>query len=665
MPPLYDDDHDDEEVRTPLVGGNSQGNSSSNTRKGIVFNRMMILVTLAALVLLSILFEAQQTTLSQQLKRDESTIAQLLATVQSQSKVIERFNQSVTNSDVLDRLNALDDKLTTSQKNLQKELDTTVDDVHKQLDDTMTKLDQTVKTAQSQITDQVESVKKDFEQYVVRTEDQFSMENSFMVYQLAGTFTLLSCLISMWHMTAHLRKLKQPVIQRKILAILWMSPIYAITSWFSLVFPEAEGYLAIIKDAYEAYVIYQFLSFCIAVLGKGDRHTVVDVLAKRADHLTPPFRLFFCCQRDPYENDHHLADAILLQCQLFAMQFVFFRPVTTIAKVVLAKYQYYGPWGAEGPNDYRAPQFYVTLIQNLSIFIAFTGLLKFYHAVDKDLEWCRPFAKFLCIKGVVFMTFWQGLAITVLAEVTDVGGNDAEVWAKSAQNFLICLEMLLFSIAHFYCFPTEEWEEGYRANFNKSKFGDSIALGDFLSDIKLIMKGNTMKKKKKKEPSEPTVPEEDEESGGATVMSKSDQDDNEDEEPARAIDDNNSETSENTGNMTLGTGISSSQADAREVEEAQNRLLQSGLLNEMLFLEPRYSPMGADGSREEVTSSWLTSPSTYGATDSKTPTERTGLLSSSTPTATPLRPSIFTTIAALSMHEEDTADTPKESSSTP
>jgi hypothetical protein len=150
----------------------------------------------------------------------------------------------------------------------------------------------------------------------------------------------------------------------------------------------------------------------------------VDLLAKRADHLTPPFRLFPCCKRDPYENDRALADAILLQCQFFAMQFVFLRPLTTIARVVLDKYQYFGPFGAEGPNDYRAPQFYVTLIQNLSIFTAFTGLLKFYHAVDKELAWCRPFAKFLCIKGVVFMTFWQGLAITVLAEVTDVGSDN-------------------------------------------------------------------------------------------------------------------------------------------------------------------------------------------------------------------------------------------------
>jgi hypothetical protein len=102
--------------------------------------------------------------------------------------------------------------------------------------------------------------------------------------------------------------------------------------------------------------------------------------------LTPPFRLCPCFKRDPYENAHALADAILLQCQFFALQFVFFRPLTTIANVLLAKFEYYGPW-ADNANDWRAPQPYITLIQNVSIFTAFTGLLKFYHAVDKDLEW--------------------------------------------------------------------------------------------------------------------------------------------------------------------------------------------------------------------------------------------------------------------------------------
>ena len=134
--------------------------------------------------------------------------------------------------------------------------------------------------------------------------------------------------------------------------------------------------------------------------------------------------------------------------------------------------------------------------------------------------------------SVVFMTFWQGIAIALLASTTDLfssGGetvstgdgddeDQVETWAKQAQNFLICLEMLGFSIAHFYCFPVEEWEEGwvvdtntqyndifhagllmrllgvvlclhrYRPVEDKGNFGDNMALGDFLHDLKLILR---------------------------------------------------------------------------------------------------------------------------------------------------------------------------------
>ena len=88
---------------------------------------------------------------------------------------------------------------------------------------------------------------------------------------------------------------------------------------------------------------------------------------------------------------------------------------------------------------------------------------------------------------LVFMTFWQGLAITILAETTDVGGGKSDEWAKSAQNFMICLEMLLFSIAHFYCFPTEEWDPDYRARASRG-LAESLAFGDFVQDLKLILK---------------------------------------------------------------------------------------------------------------------------------------------------------------------------------
>ena len=700
----------DEETSPLLVAPTARLRRSA---RGVTINRVGLLVLLVLLGGFALYSESQISQLSLQLQDEHQKVSKLQHTVAQHDQVIERFNASVTNSDVLGRLSALERGLNGTVHDLHKELRDTRKAVTAQLDTTVRQLNASVATAEHQISDLVDRVQKDFEQYKVATEDQFSMENSFMVYQLAGTFTLLSCLISMWHMSAHLRKLNQPQVQRKILAILWMSPIYAVTSWFSLVFHSAEGYLAIIKDFYEAYVIYQFLSFCIAVLGKGDRNAVVDLLARHADHLTPPFRLLDvfsicgCCRREAYESNRQLADEILLQCQVFALQFVFLRPFTTTAMVVLGKLEYYG--AGTGPTDYRAPQFYIVIVQNISIFVAFTGLLKFYHAVDQDLAWCRPFAKFLCIKGVVFMTFWQGLAISILAEMTDVGGSQSDEWAQSAQNFLICLEMLLFSIAHFYCFPTEEWEEGYRVKHAQGKFGDSIALGDFFDDIKLILKANAGKKKKKRKSSSPTIPEgaaaDDEEGSSTDAASLS----NDDQPTSLHSSDNQLDAAELAIAEALeGSLLESENEDDPDIEEAKKRLLDNKMLSPEFFeaasdeenaddedddgtgaedsnamdaVRKRLmlsgdASSGDDNDVEEARTTdddhqYRRSPENVGAAnetsvrnDGAEPNERTSLLLSppndgGTSFIESLRPSIFTTVASIAeierRKEEDVA----------
>eukprot|EP00980_Cylindrotheca_fusiformis_P024111 scaffold11532_cov119-Cylindrotheca_fusiformis.AAC.3 len=624
MPGYYDDTlgDEDEEARYPLFRSDSDKSAKRRSKTGAsVVNSFLLIVILVIVVVASVYFQSQQVALNEKLGEDEATIQKLQQRIQQQGAVISRFNSSVTNADVVQRLAKLEYNLGAATNDLHEELDRTVEEMSIKLNQTMINLEETVARAEKDISDSVQKVKVDYEEFERKTNDQFSMENSFMIWQLAGTFTLLSCLISMWHMSAHLRKLEQPIIQRKILAILWMSPIYAVTSWFSLVFPSTEGYLAIVKDSYEAYVIYQ-----------GDREYVIDLLAKRADHLSPPVSIrsmcFCCCYEQEFENDNAKARAVLMQCQVFAMQFVFWRPVTTITKVVLKKYDYYGPWGAEGPNDWRAPQFYIFLIQNISIFMAFTGLLKFYHLVDKDLAWCRPFAKFLCIKGVVFMTFWQGLAISVLGQTIDETGGDPEEWATKSQNFLVCLEMLLFSLAHYYCFPTDEWKEDYKVNYQKLHLGDSIALGDFFSDLKLVMSKKKGHKKKKIQriSSQPTVAEGDEEN------------DTDDDAVDYDSDDQNDDASHST---TL---------------SAQRRL--SKFLDDMTF-SPRAS--GEDIEAGEETSGPDTPVSSSKRSEFKgdgTPTKRNGAPTASNDVATErtgllpvkksqLKPSVFTTVADI------------------
>lgn len=169
---------------------------------------------------MSIYFQWEVHQLTTKISYDESHIDSLQDIVDKQKKVIERFNNSVTNSDVLGRLKSLETEMKETESALKHDLKDTQDKIDTQLKDTIVLLNQTVKVAENEIEAEVDKVKADVEQYVRTTQDQFSTENDFMVYQLAGTFTLLSCLISMWHMTAHLRRFNQPVVQRKILAIL-------------------------------------------------------------------------------------------------------------------------------------------------------------------------------------------------------------------------------------------------------------------------------------------------------------------------------------------------------------------------------------------------------------------------------------------------------------
>jgi hypothetical protein len=43
------------------------------------------------------------------------------------------------------------------------------------------------------------------------------------------------------------------------------------------------------------------------------------------------------------------------------------------------------------------------------------GLLYLYHAIQDDLAYISPLKKLLCVKAVLFVSFWQGIVIAVLA----------------------------------------------------------------------------------------------------------------------------------------------------------------------------------------------------------------------------------------------------------
>ena len=68
--------------------------------------------------------------------------------------------------------------------------------------------------------------------------------------------------------------------------------------------------------------------------------------------------------------------------------------------------------------------------------------------------------KFVTVKAVVFFSYWQSLAIAIAVAngyITRTPFYDTEDVARAIQNWLICVEMFLASLAHRYSFSHLEY----------------------------------------------------------------------------------------------------------------------------------------------------------------------------------------------------------------
>ena len=82
---------------------------------------------------------------------------------------------------------------------------------------------------------------------------------------VAGLFVVMSSCMSMYEVTQHLMNYNNPALQRHVLRILLMVPIYAIDSWISLRFTHVAIYVVrlmfviIIVGLFVAVVVICFL----------------------------------------------------------------------------------------------------------------------------------------------------------------------------------------------------------------------------------------------------------------------------------------------------------------------------------------------------------------------------------------------------------------------
>ncbi|XP_023596037.1 transmembrane protein 184A [Trichechus manatus latirostris] len=147
-------------------------------------------------------------------------------------------------------------------------------------------------------------------------------------------------------------------------------------------------------------------------------------------------------------------------CKQATLQFCIVKPAMAALTIVLQAFGKYH----DGDFNIRSGYLYITLVYNVSVSLALYALCLFYFATRELLRPFEPVLKFLTIKAVIFLSFWQGMLLAILEkcevipEVQAIGVG-AGTLAAGYQNFIICIEMLFASIALRYAFTCQVYSE--------------------------------------------------------------------------------------------------------------------------------------------------------------------------------------------------------------
>ncbi|KAJ7018280.1 DUF300 domain-containing protein [Mycena alexandri] len=311
------------------------------------------------------------------------------------------------------------------------------------------------------------------------------------VLTVAGIFTLVAVVVSGMSIHLQLRNYRKPALQRMVIRIMIMVPLYAVSSLISLFSLEAAFFIDAIRDIYEAFVIYCFFVLLLSYLG-GERSLLIMLHGRPPKDPVFPVNLF---KREIDVSDPYM----FLFLKRGILQYVQVKPVLAVATLVLKAFGKYNEGTLRSDSGYL----YISVIYNTSICLSLYCLAVFWMCVNDDLKPFRPVPKFLCVKGILFFSFWQALFISILVSagvITHLGpytrDEDEDKIALALTDTLICLEMPFFAIAHAYAFAYTDFIDPHTMYVARMPMyyalRDAFGLGDVLADSRATLKGEGM-----------------------------------------------------------------------------------------------------------------------------------------------------------------------------
>ncbi len=169
------------------------------------------------------------------------------------------------------------------------------------------------------------------------------------------------------------------------------------------------------------------------------------------------------------------------------LQYAWLKPILALAAIIMKATGTY----QEGYIGLNSGYFWSGIIYNLSVTVSLYSLGLFWVCMHNDLKPFRPVPKFLCVKLIIFASYWQGFFLSILvwlgALPDKVDGYTPDNLAAAIQDFLICIEMPAFAIAHWHAFSWHDFADNRISSARmpvKYAARDAFGIRDLIQDSK-------------------------------------------------------------------------------------------------------------------------------------------------------------------------------------
>lgn len=174
---------------------------------------------------------------------------------------------------------------------------------------------------------------------------------------------------------------RKPLLQRYVVRILLMVPIYAISSWVSLMSLAAAQFLDPIRDMYEAFTIYTFFQLLINFLG-GERSLIIMMHGRAPkEHVWP---LNYVFPKVDISDPH-----TFLAVKRGILQYAWLKPPLALAAIIMKATNTY----QEGYVGLKSGYFWSGIVYNISVSVSLYSLGIFWVCMTRDLQPFRPVPK--------------------------------------------------------------------------------------------------------------------------------------------------------------------------------------------------------------------------------------------------------------------------------